>query len=77
MNNVAIKMSNNDWRYLTFVLMGSRVILRSCSNPWGGEGVRCYGQILSCCSEASNYTSLRQLWIGPVGFLQYWLQTLN
>lgn len=28
-------MSNNDDRYLTSVLMGSRVILRSCSNPRG------------------------------------------
>lgn len=31
-------MSNNDGRYLTFVLMGSRVILRSCCNPWGWRG---------------------------------------
>lgn len=38
MNNVAIKMSNNDWRYLTFGLMGSGVGLRSCSHPWGQRG---------------------------------------
>lgn len=38
MNNAAIKMSNNDWRYLTFGLMGSGVVLRSCSHPWGQKG---------------------------------------
>lgn len=31
-------MSNNDWRYLTFGLMGSGVVLRSCSQPWGWRG---------------------------------------
>lgn len=42
MNNAAIKMSDNDWRYLTFGLMGSGVVLRSCSQPWGAERVGCW-----------------------------------
>lgn len=31
-------MSDNDWRYLTLGLMGSGVVLRSCSQPWGRRG---------------------------------------
>lgn len=79
MNNVAIRMSNNDWRYLTFVLMGSGVILRSCSNPWGTRGWDPSADPQSWFADLTTeeFPHFTPLGTGPGGLLQCWLQTLN
>lgn len=79
MNNVAVKMSNSDWRYLTSVLMCSGVILQSCSNQCGEEGVRSSSRtsVTVCSPHNSRIPQFTPLGTGPGGLLQCWLQTLN